>query len=533
MRSLVSVGLLLAALLLYLLPGAHTYAQIPRTLSYQGVLTDNDGVPRPDGNYTITFRLYDAASGGAPLWTETQSLQVRRGLFSAVLGSVTPFGSNLTFAQPYWLSLQVSPEPEIPARLPLTSAGYSLNSLGGSGLWNLNGPNIYFDAGNVGIGTSTPNHRLRIAGGPFWTSNSWRGGLEFDNASAIAWRANAAGNRFGIGHTDGGLFFFSTASDPGTVGSPANGRMMIADNGNVGIGTSFPATRLTVRTTGSFERYGIEHTNGSVRLATYLTEDAGWFGTRSAHPLGFFVNNGLPCLSVDEVGNVVMTPNGGTGGYGSTIFGTPAGESGMTIRGGNRADVRFNGSSLKILAGIGTGPPLATSGLAITTAGDVGIGTTSPTAKLDVAGRTKTRTLEITGGSDLAEPFDMEEGIEQGTVMVIDEEKPGKLRTSTVAYDSRVAGIVSGAGGVNPGLTLSQEGVLEGSNVVAIAGRVYCKAEALSVPIQPGDLLTTSNIAGHAMKATDRDKAHGAVIGKAMTSLRQGTGLVLVLVNLQ
>jgi hypothetical protein len=51
--------------------------------------------------------------------------------------------------------------------------------------------------------------------------------------------------------------------------------------------------------------------------------------------------------------------------------------------------------------------------------------------------------------------------------------------------------------------------------------------------IEPGDLLTTSNIPGHAMKAADQARWPGAVIGKAMSSLNEGEGLVLVLVNLQ
>ena len=48
-----------------------------------------------------------------------------------------------------------------------------------------------------------------------------------------------------------------------------------------------------------------------------------------------------------------------------------------------------------------------------------------------------------------------------------------------------------------------------------------------------GDLLTTSHVPGHAMKATDRERSYSAVMGKAMSSLDEGTGLVLVLVNLQ
>ena len=52
--------------------------------------------------------------------------------------------------------------------------------------------------------------------------------------------------------------------------------------------------------------------------------------------------------------------------------------------------------------------------------------------------------------------------------------------------------------------------------------------------IEAGDLLTTSDTPGHAMKAADAGRRAGAVIGKAMSPLAQGQrGLVLVLVNLQ
>jgi hypothetical protein len=68
---------------------------------------------------------------------------------------------------------------------------------------------------------------------------------------------------------------------------------------------------------------------------------------------------------------------------------------------------------------------------------------------------------------------------------------------------------------------------------VALSGRVYVRADASTDAIRPGDLLTTSSLRGHAMKATDHARAQGAVIGKAMSSLDRGTGLVLVLVALQ
>ncbi len=142
--------------------------------------------------------------------------------------------------------------------------------------------------------------------------------------------------------------------------------------------------------------------------------------------------------------------------------------------------------------------------------------------------------LEITGGGDLAEPFSVEDSIEAepGTVMVIDESHPGKLKVSDYAYDRKVAGIVSGAGGMSAGLTLQHNHLSVGKMLVALAGCVYCKAEATSNSIELGDLLTTSHIPGHAMKATNEQSLHGAIIGKAMSLLREGTGLVLVLVNL-
>jgi hypothetical protein len=143
-------------------------------------------------------------------------------------------------------------------------------------------------------------------------------------------------------------------------------------------------------------------------------------------------------------------------------------------------------------------------------------------------------TLTITGGCDLAEPFEVSENeIPKGAVVVIDAEHPGRLKLSSKPYDTRVAGVISGAGGVQPGIQMSQKGVLEGMENVALTGRVYVLADASQGAIEPGDLLTTSATAGHAMKVTDHAGAQGAILGKAMSTLTEGRGLVLVLVTLQ
>jgi len=156
--------------------------------------------------------------------------------------------------------------------------------------------------------------------------------------------------------------------------------------------------------------------------------------------------------------------------------------------------------------------------------------------KHGVNGTTKTKILEITGGADIAEPFEIESAreIEPGYVISIDPENPGKFKIADKEYDRCVAGIVSGAGGIDPGMIMSQEGTIaDGKYPIALTGRVYCRVDATVDPVYPGDLLATSNTPGHAMRVSDHSKANGAIIGKAITKLTKGKGLVLVLVALQ
>jgi hypothetical protein len=104
------------------------WGQVPKTISYQGVLTDSDGAIVPDGNFNVRFRLYDAVTGGLPLWQEVQTVSTYNGIFNVILGNVVAL--NLPFNEPYWLGITIGTSAELVPRTPLTSSPYSLNAKG-------------------------------------------------------------------------------------------------------------------------------------------------------------------------------------------------------------------------------------------------------------------------------------------------------------------------------------------------------------------------------------------------------------------
>jgi hypothetical protein len=139
----------------------------------------------------------------------------------------------------------------------------------------------------------------------------------------------------------------------------------------------------------------------------------------------------------------------------------------------------------------------------------------------------------ILQNADVAEDFDVQdpEALEPGTVVVIGDDS--RLRASTQSYDRRVAGVVAGNGSPRPGIILGRHASRQTRLPVALVGRVGCRVDATASPIMVGDLLTTSAVPGHAMKADDPARVHGAIIGKALQSQPAGTGVIPILVALQ
>lgn len=146
--------------------------------------------------------------------------------------------------------------------------------------------------------------------------------------------------------------------------------------------------------------------------------------------------------------------------------------------------------------------------------------------------------VEVTGdirlaNADCAEDFNVSGSmtVDPGTVMVIGD--TGDVAPCLEAYDTRVAGIISGAGDFKPGIVLDRQASGSHRVPIALMGKVFCKVDAAYGAIATGDLLTTSPSAGHAMRAGNPVSAFGAVIGKALRPHRDGRGLIPVLVALQ
>lgn len=123
------------------------------TLSMQGTIRNSTGSAVSDGIYSLTFRLYTAESGGAPVWTETQdNIKVTGGVYSALLGATNPLSA--AFNVPYFVGISVDGGSELLPRFRLTSAPYALALIGQS--------NTFPSSGPVGVGTSSPQSGVEL-----------------------------------------------------------------------------------------------------------------------------------------------------------------------------------------------------------------------------------------------------------------------------------------------------------------------------------------------------------------------------------
>lgn len=509
-------------------------ATLGTAFTYQGQL--NDGDSPANGAYDFQFKLFDAASGGTQIGG-TQSkddLAVSGGLFTTDLD----FGAGAFDGQARWLEVAVRPGVSTGAYTTLAPRRALLAS-----------PYATYSSNTRGLNMSSTGNRLRMT-----SSNPGATDILVGNtADGIAEIGLDASNGDFVGQDYAWIAQYDNLDL--VLGNVGAERITIKPDGKVGIGTAEPGGHLNVASSNpngalllvsnpaNGRAYiGMDASNGDFRgldyawIAQYNNLDLviGNAGAErvTVKPDGKVgIGTANPAAKLDVRGTLLLDTDGDPNIYGGTgdqelnryleLLNSPGLPSGMGLKaGGVLVAESYN------YANPGKNDLIVR--------GTVGIGTASPQATLDIAGTTRTDVLQIDGGADLAEPFVIAGQPEPGLVVAIDPDHIGQLRIADKAYDRTVAGIISGAGGLQPGLTMQQPEVVQGeTHPVALTGRVYVWADASFGAIQPGDLLTTSATPGHAMRVGDYALAQGAILGKAMSKLEAGKGLVLVLVSLQ
>lgn len=239
-------------------------ADVPQVINYQGLLTDENGWAVDDGDYQITFTIYDAVTGGNVKWTSgQQTVLVTDGLFTYQLGSAAQLPDDLFEDTLRWLGIKVGADLEISPRTKLTSVPYAYHALSGGG-WIDDGTVVRLidNTDNVGIGTTDPHASLNVYEGytsmwkhdftqaidhaGFLITTDWQFFNRF--TPGVFWSTqnnNATKPKAGIylkEASSGTYMYFGTSNNLFT--GITNDAIVIDPDGNVGIGTANPAAKL-------------------------------------------------------------------------------------------------------------------------------------------------------------------------------------------------------------------------------------------------------------------------------------------------
>ena len=348
---------------------------VPGQLNYQGSLANAADSSAVTATLEMTFRLFDSETKGAELWSETHpAVEVQGGLFQTLLGSVTPFPAGLFDGSEVWLQTEVGAETLMP-RKPLVSVAYSRTAgeadhaatadeattadlaynavqaqqavhadtadvCPGVSAWIVDGDDVYRTAGKVGIGTDNPSYTLDVDG------------------------TVGASTYYGDGSNLTGIS--GTADADWTIA----GDTVYHATGPVGIGTVTPTAPLTI---GAVVGDDILFISGGSN-ADIKAEAEFRLGTSTSQPLHLVTDNNFRLTVLAGDGNV---------GIGTTSPGYP-----LEVNGAVSAATYYgDGSNLTGISGTGDSDwTIAGSNMYSAVSGNVGIGTSGPTAKLQVDG---------------------------------------------------------------------------------------------------------------------------------------------------
>ena len=482
-------------------PAITTQAALGAAFTYQGRLTDG-GAPA-NGVYDFAFSLWDAESGGAQVGAtvEVGDVSVTNGVFTVSLD----FGTAIFNGQALWLQVSVRPGASsdpyttLSPRTKLNAAPYAIGLMPGAS-----------------ISRDFLGHALTV-------QNGSPGGMWILDRKAIAAWTSDGTALFGAAGT-GVAVYGIHASTSGTSAAirgitnstEANAVAVLGEVSSTAPGNMSAAVR------------GINNGTAGSGIGVWGSHAGSGWGVYGTSASGFGV------YGLSSTGHGVYALSGGSARNHASLRASNSNASGgmaayMTNASNYHTAHFANSGSGGVLYLQNNGNSAGTGGGDFITA--VNANETDIQFRVDSAGNVTADGTFTPGGADYAEMLPAEPGLEPGDLLAIGPD--GTLVKAAGAYSTSVAGIYSTSPGFVAGGGDAEGNGTEGKVPVAVLGVVPAKASAENGAIRPGDLLTTSDTPGHVMKATDRDRMLGAIVGKALESLGSGTGTIKVLVTLQ
>jgi hypothetical protein len=393
-------------------------------------------------------------------------------------------------------------------QVPDGAGVFGLHNTGGVGVAGFGHP-----AGIGVVGASVPAN-AKGGDGVLGVSNS-------EHRNGVVGRNDSTTPRAAVDPGGNGVFGFTQVPDgAGVFGAHANTGVGVAGLGLIGVsggsvnGVGVMGVSAPPGAKGGDGVQGI--TNSEIRNGIY-----GLNLSTTARPNSDPAGNGVLGFTQVPNGAGIL---GAHGANGSGVVGTGRtgviGTGGFGVIGQGNIIAVWGQAKSSGWAGYFTGPVRVDGnvevGGALTVEGDVNVGGDVLLTNRDVA-----ECFSVSGPCDSA----------PGSVMVIADN--GGVEPCRHSYDKRALGVVSGAGSLRPAITLGADAGIDGTAPIALVGTVFCRVDASYSVVEAGDLLTSSETPGHAMKATDPQRCLGAVIGKALAGLSSGCGLVPMIVALQ
>ena len=248
-------------------------AQVPQLINYQAILTNPDGDPI-DGTRSIRFSIHDSETGGTELWSETQDVTITDGLFSILLGSVTPIPYSVFDDDETYLELKVGSDPVMTPRKRLVSVAYAMHANYADHVTGLTGDFVESVDGVSPDGSGN----IDLVEGDNITITPDAG----SNQITISAAGGTGGDNLGNHRATQNI----KLNDNYLSGDGDDEGVFVQSDGDVGIGKANPAQKLDVN--GTVQMTGFKMTSGSAngRVLTSNSSGVGTWQTFSGDNLG-------------------------------------------------------------------------------------------------------------------------------------------------------------------------------------------------------------------------------------------------------